>query len=106
MAKEAAKEVLAKLAIDDDLRAKFDEAATAEDKFQVLADAGYKIVTPDDLIAVQSEVQQKGMLSDLGGWLGTTAVSVGINPAGISASDAQKIGNGIGTAADALLTLL
>lgn len=106
MPKEAAKDLIAKLALDDDLRARFDDASSAEDKLNVLSEAGYTIVTPDDLVEVQSDVQQKGMLSDVTGYLSTSIVKAGFDPAGVGAQGAGEIGRTAGRMAESLIRLL
>ncbi len=70
MPKESAKALIAKLALDEELSAKFDAAQSAEAKLAVLSEAGYTVVTPDDIIEVQSDLEQKALLGNPAGYLG------------------------------------
>jgi hypothetical protein len=106
MSTEAAKELVAKLAVDPDFRSQVEGAATREEKQAVLSSAGYKIVSPDDLVEVQSQLEQKGMFSDITGFMGGALVSVGVNPAGMSASDAQALGKTIGSVGDLVASFI
>lgn len=103
--KDNAKELVATLALNDTLRSMFESAPTTDAKLSVLANAGYKVVLPDDLVEVQSDIQQKGMLSDIGGYLGGAIVKAGFDPAGVGAANATTIGKTVGSVADALTGL-
>lgn len=103
--KETAKELVATLTLNDELRARFEAAGSTDEKLAVLGDAGYKIVLPDDLVEVQSDIQQKGMLSDIGGYLGGAIVKAGFDPLGVGAQNATNIGKTAGSVADALTGL-
>jgi hypothetical protein len=98
--KETAKELVAALSLNDDLRAQFDAAGSADEKLEVLSKAGYKVIVPDDLAEVQSDIEQKGMFSDIGGYLGKAVVNAGFDPLKVGAGNAATIGKTVGQLAD------